>query len=179
MAEYSITEVTKFWSTVNIGLAEQCWEYKLFKNSDGYGVVTFYRNGKPIHRRAHQVSAYLFYGERPSNAVVRHLCNNPACCNPVHLAYGSHQQNMHDMWVAGRGHRCLGETAGKARLTSSDVHEIMRLRRQGLTTRKIAEQFGVHHSTIKRIVGGANWCHITAAYGIRRRKPAKFQQYFL
>ena len=46
-------------------------------------------------------------------ALVRHLCNNPRCVNPVHLKEGTHQDNANDRVASGRSakiqmaRRCL------------------------------------------------------------------------
>lgn len=31
-----------------------------------------------------------------------HHCDNPPCCNPLHLYVGDHAQNIRDMWLRGR-----------------------------------------------------------------------------
>ena len=38
----------------------------------------------------------------PPSLEIRHLCHNPSCVNPDHLATGSHAENMGDRVVANR-----------------------------------------------------------------------------
>ena len=35
--------------------------------------------------------------------VVMHTCDNPACCNPLHLRLGTTADNVADKWAKGRG----------------------------------------------------------------------------
>ena len=65
-----------------------CWIWKNSKHGFGYGQLGI----KPY--TAHVLSFMLWKGE--PNGLVRHLCNVPACCNPEHLADGTHRDNWYD-----------------------------------------------------------------------------------
>ena len=63
----------------------------------GYGTAT--RNGV---YRSHRIAYTLVHGAIPSGSQVRHLCDNPPCCNPDHLVIGTHKENARDMMLADR-----------------------------------------------------------------------------
>jgi hypothetical protein len=71
-----------------------------------------------------------------------HHCDNPPCCNPVHLFLGTHQENMTDM--ARKGRRI-------EKLSFDDVRQIRSLRSQGHTLWQIAERFNVSISMVSLI----------------------------
>lgn len=65
----------------------------------GYGVTHVIRNGKRRSAAAHRVAHFLATGvwePWSEGRLVRHLCHNPACCNPAHLMGGTRLDNSHD-----------------------------------------------------------------------------------
>ncbi|WP_436702436.1 HNH endonuclease [Nocardioides sp. BYT-33-1] len=82
-----------FWSQVDRGSDDACWEWRGGVDRDGYG-----RFRNPLGRRAHRYSLALSLGEPlPKGAVVRHACDNPPCVNPAHLSIGTDRDNFVDM----------------------------------------------------------------------------------
>jgi hypothetical protein len=65
----------------------------------GYGRISYntrlYRLTE--QRLIHRCVVFLTQGSIGELDLVRHTCNNPPCCNPNHLAIGTHIQNMRDM----------------------------------------------------------------------------------
>lgn len=47
-----------------------------------------------------------------------------------------------------------GRTGGRPRISSEKVQEIIKLRAEGLSLRKIAQRVNVHHQTVKEYLGG-------------------------
>lgn len=94
----SLSDRDRFWSKVDIKSPGECWNWKAFRNSRGYGMVGAL--GKV--RSAHRVAWMFTHGEISSDICVCHKCDNPACCNPNHLFLGTVKDNMHDKVIKGR-----------------------------------------------------------------------------
>ena len=108
---------------------------------------------------AHRVALLLTVGDPPEGKKWGlHLCDNPPCCNPRHLAWGSPKENSAQMWSRGRGrrHGLPGESNHKAKLTVEQVEEIRRCY-PAMTLKQLAARFGVHFSTIGRITRNEHW----------------------
>jgi hypothetical protein len=82
---------------INFDNISGCWDWKAFKNPDGYGM--FKVNG--IMRLAHRV-AYQNFVRSGDHKVVMHICDNPKCVNPTHLIAGTQKDNMKDRLFKGR-----------------------------------------------------------------------------
>lgn len=73
------------------------------------------------------------------------VCHNGGCCNPTHLYWGTHAENMADKFVDG--------TSGK-KLTPGDVRAI---RASSGFHHVVADRFGIHRETVKKIRTGQAW----------------------
>jgi hypothetical protein len=117
------------------------------------------RHGNVVHREmAHRVSYEHFKGEIPPRMLICHSCDNPPCCNPAHLFYGTHAHNTQDMVKKGRG--LVGELNANTKLTEADVLSIYRDEDRGLTRTQIARKHGVNPECISHILNGRNWKHL-------------------
>ena len=79
----------RFWSKVEIKNLLGCWEWKAFKDKDGYGKIVI--DKKP--HIAHRYSYSLAHAQSNSNLVFDHTCRNTACVNPLHLEVVSIREN--------------------------------------------------------------------------------------
>jgi hypothetical protein len=77
-----------FWAKVKKGPA--CWEWQGSRNPRGYGSVSW--NGRL--ERTHRISWSLENGAIPNHLIVMHLCHNPPCVRPEHLALGTTSSNI-------------------------------------------------------------------------------------
>ncbi len=102
----------RFWMKVHIKSRNECWNWTAYrttkteKHQGGYGRFSF--QGRLY--MAHRVAVILGHMSvdvppRPLNGeVVIHCCDNPSCCNPLHLVDGSASENTKDMHNKGRHH---------------------------------------------------------------------------
>lgn len=88
----------RFWSKVGIGMPDECWNWLASKQQFGYGVFWL----SPRRLGAHCVSYIDCNGPIPDGMLVRHRCDNPSCCNPLHLEVGTQKQNLRDAVDRGR-----------------------------------------------------------------------------
>lgn len=129
----------------------KCWEWKLHRDANGYG-ITVRVNGS---RLAHRAALYFKLGKLPKDQCVLHRCDNPPCVNPDHLFIGSHLDNMLDMKSKNRNEK--GQRRYNAKLKDSDIPKI---REDGRSHSKIAATFGVTRTIITNIKNRKSWQHV-------------------
>ena len=78
-------------STENFYDGTACKEPNYVNGQKGYGSLNILVNGEEKTLLKHRVAFWEHYGTYPK--LVRHLCNNSKCYNPLHLMEGSHRQN--------------------------------------------------------------------------------------
>lgn len=166
MAKLRKTWPGRFWEKVQ--QTDACWIWTASRDTSGYGQIRV--DGRL--RRATHIAWELTYGAPPTDDLLCHTCDTPACVNPAHLFPGDHQVNAADMVQKGRsatGDRSSsrryreprqGERHARAKLHDSDVYEIRRRSAAGESQRQLARAYGVAKNTIQRIVEGKGWAHL-------------------
>lgn len=152
----------RFWSKVDVRGLDECWPWLGGKYSNPshpklqYGQARD-QSGRKV--RAHRLAHELTRGPIPRGMQVCHRCDNPPCCNPVHLFAGTMKENMEDRDRKGRGWRprMPGASNPASKLTADDVIAIRALVQGGLKCRIVAERFHVAYSTVYGIVRGRRW----------------------
>lgn len=90
----------RFWPKVDrAGGIEACWPWTgatSQKTSARYGIIRDEHGRKGKVLLAHRVALFLLTGAMPSHLDACHACDNPICCNPTHLFWGTHRENMRD-----------------------------------------------------------------------------------
>lgn len=119
-----------FWKKVKKGPKHQCWPWLGYCKSSGHGLTSY----KSLTIHASRKAWILTNGEIRDGLCVNHRCDNAACCNPHHMYLGTREENMGDRWGI------------------TPVEEIYQARRLGASLRECAERFGLHISTICRVV---------------------------
>lgn len=146
--------INSFWQKVEIGNPSQCWPWKAGLMRGNYG--SFFAHGKTWV--AHVLAYRLSKGYIPVGYVVRHNCDHRPCCNPNHLIVGTQKDNVHDMIERGRAkliNTAKLEYKRRNKLSEHQINEIRRLYGlEGNTLEKLAAAYGVHFSTIARLVKG-------------------------
>lgn len=139
------------------GSADECWLWTKQRHAFGYGRLKF--GGFPLV--VPRIVLALATGEIPIGKYALHSCDNPPCCNPAHLRWGTAKDNAEDMAARDRRVRWRGLRVGggnpRALLTEKQVEAILRDRRRPT---HIARDYGVSHTTVSHIRCGKAWPHV-------------------
>ena len=80
---------------IYMGNKDDCWEWKgKLNEKDGRPYFTVDGKRRPSYVIVLESFTCI---KQEEGQVARHDCDNPICCNPYHLKWGSHQDNMDDM----------------------------------------------------------------------------------
>lgn len=123
-----------------------CWNWTKSRTPEGYGHLH-------IHCKywyAHRFSWVLHYGNIPEHLHVLHKCDNPGCVNPEHLFLGTHQDNMHDRDLKGRGRH--GNSKGLGPNSISKVPIILDLLKRGHSFNHIRRTLKIGYETIIKVI---------------------------
>jgi hypothetical protein len=146
----------RFWSRVQHGPQDECWEYQRCQNAGGYGSVSL--GGASNNLLANRVAWFLSRDVDPDDFQVLHSCDNPPCCNPSHLFLGTSADNRVD---------CVTKNRHSATLSPAAVAEI---RNSPDTHHALAERFEVWPDTVGKIKRGDRWGHLGGPITTGHRK---------
>lgn len=126
----------RFWARVDMsGGFFACWPWSGAVDRWGYGRVM--ANYREIG--THRVALLLSGREIAAGFQACHRCDNPPCCNPLHLYPGTPSQNQRDASERGRrGRRCgrIGpDQVASLRGVSGPVERRALAERLGITDR--------------------------------------------
>jgi hypothetical protein len=157
-------DISRFWLKVEKRASHQCWLWKGYCLPAGYGAFSF-ANGQTAKEgwttaTAHSIACFLMHGPSPEGKpFALHNCDNPSCCNPKHLFWGSQSANIKQAYA--RGHRPAldnrGEKNGRAIFTEADI---VAIRTSNKSLRQEATERGVSVATIAAIRQRRNWRHV-------------------
>lgn len=100
----------RFWSKVKTGDPKDCWPWQASVFGFGYGAFRY--GARTL--RAHRVAWILARGGSiPDGLSVLHRCDNPPCCNPLHLKLGTQMDNTEDRMRRGRSRNQFGPWASR------------------------------------------------------------------
>ena len=160
MPELTEEQISYFWERVSPTDNNGCRLWTGAATTRGYGHVVF--NGTVYI--CSRIVALLTHGKPESGQVARHeVCENPPCCEPLHILWGTHSQNVQDTirhgrpWAIGNcPDKQRGEKNHQAKLTQENV-EIIRELKGELSQREIALLFGIKQPAVSRIQRGERW----------------------
>jgi HNH endonuclease len=152
--------VQGFWACIVSGKdVDACWGWNGSLDKNGYG--WFMGTGRTrvgLAGRASKVMWTLVNGEIPEGMCVCHECDNPPCCNPLHLFLGTVADNNRDRDEKGRRRHTPPHLSKQAKLNWSMVDEIRsRYRPRQVTMRTLADDYGVTPEIIRRVVSCEAW----------------------
>jgi hypothetical protein len=133
------------------GGPDACWPWRGNSDRAGYGIVILKRR----KHFAHRVAWEQVNGAIPNGLCACHHCDNPPCCNPLHLFTDTIAGNMADKVRKGRQQR--GETHAFRKLSEQQVREI---RAATGTIAAIARRFSVHFMTASDVLKRRTWKHV-------------------
>lgn len=142
--------ISRFWRLVDVRSETECWPWRGDTDDDGYGVFVY----KGRKAGAHEYAVSFTTGERRLPELdTCHSCDNPPCCNPLHVRFDTHLSNVREMHDRGRARN------GSA-LTVADVVLIRERRAAGARQKDLAEQFGLTDGAVSMIVRGLRWPNV-------------------
>jgi len=146
----------RFWSKVDIRSPEACWEWQASLNSNGYGRFKIASYNMVT---ASRVALISHTGQEPVGSLALHTCDNRRCCNPHHLYWGTHQDNMDDKVARGRcyGGDQSGVKNGAAKLNEEQFALVVQRLKDGWPNTRIAADLPISHSMVSLIRLGKLW----------------------
>lgn len=169
----------KLFSTIDVSDIERCWPWKQQRDKDGYGRINWKGKTEQVHRLV-----FREYNDLPALAaeiVIRHRCDNPPCCNPLHLEEGTHLDNMRD-----RDLRKGYDAVSMRRRTKLTEVQVRQIHKDSRSFAEIALDYGVAKYTIYDIKTGRSWKDVAlemgvtpppSAYGPGRSKGLRFKDF--
>jgi hypothetical protein len=124
------------------------------KHSHGYAQISM---GSVI-LLVHTVVMLTFRGPRPDGHQIAHGNRDRADNRLANLRYATPTENAHDKILHGTSG--LGETNAAAKLTSSEVGEIIALVDAGIPTADLATLYGIHQHSVSRLARRERWGHL-------------------
>ena len=178
-----MSEYERFWSYVDIRDQRECWLWTGTTDGAGYGVPDA---GIQIAFReplAHRVACVLTRVRPFDDAEVLHGCDNPGCCNPRHLRWGTIAENNEDREISTWARLALNaRTAqqsppvlaritanpnaptalrrGLTRLNADIVRAIRAAFEAGKPIRVIADEYGLTQSHADSVAKRRIWKHV-------------------
>lgn len=145
---YDQFDVARFWSKVDVKSKNQCWEWLAGRRPSGHGDFQA-RSGATY---AHRFAYMIVNGAAADGLVVRHKCDNPACCNPLHLETGTHSDNVSDR--VDRGRSAKGSSNGRAKIT---LEQAIAIRLSPSSPLELSKIYPITARAIQLIKDGKNW----------------------
>jgi hypothetical protein len=142
----------RFWSRVNIKSDDECWNWQ-GRIQEGYGKISC----KDKELLAHRLAYELTYGPVNSELAACHGCDNPRCCNPLHLWVGTWANNNKDRANKHISAVVHGESNGNSKLTEKQVKEILQ---STLSALELSLRYQVCESTIYYIRQRKLWAYV-------------------
>ena len=135
-------KITDVFKSINMmeGDANVCWPWTGKTNAkDGRPYFTVEGKRRPSY--SYVLEAHK--GEAQKGRMVLHSCDNPICCNPLHLKWGTHQENMNEM-----------KERDRHGVPATVIRAIRKLLSDKRPHSEIAELYGVSRETITAIHNG-------------------------
>ena len=176
---FTPSEEARFLEKIERRGPDECWPWAAkARHRFGYGVFAVKRGDRWKQYTASRAMCALAHGEPPSpKAHALHSCDNPICCNPAHLRWGTPKENTADAVDRGRQSMPPRNAAYRRRdtqpkgaqvwnqtLTEEKVRAIWRMHLAGeMNVSQIAAAVDAKPHTVADVVRGRNWRHLDGA----------------
>lgn len=188
------SDIRRFWAKVDVRGPDECWPWTAARSRAGYGLLKWRQASGQGWRMigAHRVSLMIATGQgQKDGQFVLHSCDNPCCCNPKHLRFGTPKDNSDDAWTRGRAtppplhagdshpsrtrpeRRPRGATMWNQTLTEAQARQIFSLHMAGATVADIAARVGCAAHAVADVVRGRSWSHLHGTEGCPTREQLK------
>ena len=126
------------------------------RNGKGYGEVRLRaaRSDSGTAPLAHRTLWEKSHGPIPHGMMIRHHCDNPSCVNISHLAIGTNDDNVADMWARNRA------SHGERHATKLTAAAVVSIRSDARPLRLIAADHGVCIPMVSMIKNRKCWRHV-------------------
>lgn len=158
--------------------SDECLEWPFGRNESGYGYLVWPATGRCV--KAYRLAFKLVNGRWPTPCGL-HTCDNPPCFNPRHIVEGTNAENVADRQRKGRSKGAIGSKNSAAKVTEDLVLQI-RLESVSLRQIDLASKYGLHRSTIRKILIGKHWAHVEmpnstrAKYHVTKISPSQISE---
>lgn len=130
-----------------------CWLWLGGVDLDDYGVA--WDSELKRDARAHRLVYEILVAPIPKGMKLLHQCDTPCCVNPDHMFIGTTADNNADCKAKGRNAQGVRHPMNKL---STD--QVLAIRRDPASTRKIAAKLGVSQSLVSHIKTRRLWKHL-------------------
>ena len=167
---FSQNIMLNYWNKINVpedwkDHPEKCWLWITGKGGNGQVYGTFTIKSKTYHKsfRSNRFMYENCYGPIPNGILVCHHCDDPSCCNPLHLFLGTNQDNTTDMISKGRNIIVVGSDVGTSILIEENIVDIITNTLNGIykNQQQILQKYGISDTELRRIINGKRWTHVT------------------
>lgn len=126
----------------------------------GYHKIFLYNKEHKTQRFVHRLVAEAFIPNPENKPCVNHIDGNKTNNNVENLEWCTVQENNGHAKRLKLYKPLMGQDHANSKVTDSDVLEIRRLHSEGNTCKSIAPNFGLHKTTVQRIVNKETWRHM-------------------
>lgn len=113
-----------------------CWKWLGSIGSHGYAQVSWQNKVTMVHK--------VLKGGAPKGKLYLHTCDNRWCVNPDHIYFGTHSDNIHDIYKDGVGKKLIAS-------------QVVAIRDSNLMHKELAIKFKVSEDTIYKIKNRYTW----------------------